>query len=231
MAEEPPVLVDWLPWNHTFGGNHNYGIAMYNGGTLYIDDGKPMQPLMQETLRNLREISTNVYFNVPKGFEELVHALESDAQLREVFFRRLRLMFYAGAGLPKPVADRLYAIAEAHCGERVGIYTGLGMTETAPFAIGTVRISDVGRRHRQSCPGRDHEAGPQPGQARAALCRPRSDARLLACTRSSPRAPSTKKGSSAATTPCGSSIAATRAWVSRSTDASPRTSSSALGRG
>ncbi len=76
MADEPPVLVDWLPWNHTFGGNHNYGIALYNGGTLYIDDGKPVQPLMQETLRNLREISTNVYFNVPKGFEELVQALE-----------------------------------------------------------------------------------------------------------------------------------------------------------
>jgi feruloyl-CoA synthase len=153
MAEEPPVLVDWLPWNHTFGGNHNYGIALYNGGTLYIDDGKPMQPLMQETLRNLREIATNVYFNVPKGFEELVHALQSDAQLRETFFRRLRLMFYAGAGLPKPVADRLYAIAEQHCGERVGIYTGLGMTETAPFAIGTVRIGEVAGAIGNPAPG------------------------------------------------------------------------------
>ena len=153
LAEEPPVLVDWLPWNHTFGGNHNYGIALYNGGTLYIDDGKPMQPLMQETLRNLREIATNVYFNVPKGFEELVHALQSDAQLRETFFQRLRLMFYAGAGLPKPVADRLYAIAEAHCGERVGIYTGLGMTETAPFAIGTVRIGEMAGAIGNPAPG------------------------------------------------------------------------------
>ncbi len=153
MAEEAPVLVDWLPWNHTFGGNHNYGIALYNGGTLYIDDGKPVQPLMQETLRNLREIGTNVYFNVPKGFEELVHALESDRQLRETFFSRLRMMFYAGAGLPRPVADRLYAIAEAHCGERVGIYTGLGMTETAPFAIGTVRIKDVAGAIGNPAPG------------------------------------------------------------------------------
>jgi feruloyl-CoA synthase len=153
MAQEPPVLVDWLPWNHTFGGNHNYGIALYNGGTLYIDDGKPVQPLMQETLRNLREIPTNVYFNVPKGFEELVHALENDGALRETFFRRLRLMFYAGAGLPKPVADRLYAIAEGHCGERVGIYTGLGMTETAPFAIGTARIQDVAGAVGNPAPG------------------------------------------------------------------------------
>ena len=108
---------------------------------------------MQETLRNLREISTSVYFNVPKGFEELVQALEGDVQLRETFFRRLRLMFYAGAGLPKPVADRLYAIAEAHCGERVGIYTGLGMTETAPFAIGTARIRDVAGAIGNPAPG------------------------------------------------------------------------------
>ncbi len=153
LAQEPPVLVDWLPWNHTFGGNHNYGIALYNGGTLYIDDGKPMQPLMQETLRNLREISPTIYFNVPKGFEELVHALPADAVLRESLFRRLRLMFYAGAGLPKPVADELYAIAEAHCGERIGIYTGLGMTETAPFAIGTVRIGRVAGAIGNPAPG------------------------------------------------------------------------------
>jgi len=153
MREEPPVLVDWLPWNHTFGGNHNYGIALYNGGTLYIDDGKPMQPLMQETLRNLREVSPTIYFNVPKGFEELVPALENDAQLRERFFRNLRLVFYAGAGLPRPVADRLYAIAERHCGERVGVYTGLGMTETAPFAIGTVRIGEVAGAIGNPAPG------------------------------------------------------------------------------
>jgi feruloyl-CoA synthase len=153
MADEPPVLVDWLPWNHTFGGNHNYGIALYNGGTLYIDDGKPMQPLMQETLRNLREVPTTVYFNVPKGFEELVLALAADEGLRRTFFSRLRMLFYAGAGLPKPVADRLYAIAEQHCGERVGIYTGLGMTETAPFAIGVARIGEVAGAIGNPAPG------------------------------------------------------------------------------
>jgi feruloyl-CoA synthase len=153
MAEEPPVLVDWLPWNHTFGGNHNYGIVLYNGGTLYIDDGKPTQPLMQETLRNLREIPTTAYFNVPKGFEELVHALEVDEALRRTFFSRLRMVFFAAAGLPKPVADRLYAISERHCGERVGIYTGLGMTETAPFAIGAVRIGEVAGAVGNPVPG------------------------------------------------------------------------------
>jgi feruloyl-CoA synthase len=164
LAEEPPVLVDWLPWNHTFGGNHNFGLALYNGGTLYIDDGKPVQPLMQETLRNLREISPTLYFNVPKGFEELVDALEQERDLRERFFARLRLMFYAGAGLPKPVADRLYAIAQAHCGERVGIYTGLGMTETAPFAIGTVRVEDTAGVIGNPAPGVELKLVPQSGK-------------------------------------------------------------------
>jgi feruloyl-CoA synthase len=164
LADEPPVLVDWLPWNHTFGGNHNFGMALYNGGTLYIDDGKPVQPLMQETLRNLREISPTLYFNVPKGFEELVDALDTDRALRERFFQRLRLMFYAGAGLPKPVADRLYAIAEGHCGERVGIYTGLGMTETAPFAIGTVRLESMAGVIGNPGPGVELKLVPQAGK-------------------------------------------------------------------
>ncbi len=75
LADEPPVLVDWLPWNHTFGGNHNFGLTLYNGGTLYIDDGKPLPQLIGETLRNLREIAPTVYFNVPRGFEEIAHAL------------------------------------------------------------------------------------------------------------------------------------------------------------
>ena len=79
LAEEPPVLVDWLPWNHTFGGSHNFGLTLFNGGTLYIDEGKPMPQLMGETLRNLREISPTVYFNVPRGFEELARALDADA--------------------------------------------------------------------------------------------------------------------------------------------------------
>jgi len=135
LAEEPPVLVDWLPWNHTFGGNHNVGIVLFNGGTLYIDDGKPAGPLIAETLRNLREIPTTIYFNVPKGFEEIVTALESDAELQKTFFEKVKAFMFAGAGLSQGVWDRLDAIAERTCGERIRMLTGLGMTETAPFAL------------------------------------------------------------------------------------------------
>jgi feruloyl-CoA synthase len=135
LAEEPPVLVDWLPWNHTFGGNHNIGIVLYNGGTLYIDEGKPTSALIGETLRNLREIAPTVYFNVPKGFEEIANALEVDPVLRKTLFSRVRMFFFAGAGLAQPVWDKLDAVAEQECGERIRMLTGLGMTETSPFAI------------------------------------------------------------------------------------------------
>jgi len=135
LGEIPPVLVDWLPWNHTFGGNHNVGLTVYNGGTLYIDEGKPVPALIGETLRNLREIAPTVYFNVPKGFEEIANALERDAQLRDTFFSRVKMLFFAGAGLSQPVWDKLDRVAEATCGERIRMLTGLGMTETAPFAI------------------------------------------------------------------------------------------------
>jgi feruloyl-CoA synthase len=135
LQSEPPVLVDWLPWNHTFGGNHNVGITLYNGGTLYIDEGKPTPALIGETLRNLREIAPTIYFNVPKGFEEIGNALEVDAALRKTFFSRVRMFFFSGAGLAQPVWDKLDAVAERECGERIRMLTGLGMTETAPFAI------------------------------------------------------------------------------------------------
>ena len=135
LQQEPPVLVDWLPWNHTFGGNHNVGITLYNGGTLYIDEGKPTPALIGETLRNLREIAPTIYFNVPKGFEEIANALEVDEVLRKTFFSRVRMLFFSGAGLAQPVWDKLDAVAEKECGERIRMLTGLGMTETAPFAI------------------------------------------------------------------------------------------------
>src|SRR5580698_9405462 len=137
LQDEPPVLLDWLPWNHTFGGNHNTGIALYNGGSFYIDDGKPGPPLIAETIRNLREISPTVYFNVPKGYEDLLPSLRSDEQLRENFFRHLRLLFYAGAGLSQPVWDAYRELALQTCGERIIMVTGLGATETAPMAIQT----------------------------------------------------------------------------------------------
>jgi len=141
LAEEPPVLVDWLPWNHCFGGSHNVGIALYNGGTLYLDDGKPTPKEFAATLVNLREIAPTVYFNVPKGFEMLTEALESDAALRATFFSRVKLFLCAGAGLSQAAWDRLDDVAIAHCGESIRIMTGLGMTETSPsctFGTGSV---------------------------------------------------------------------------------------------
>lgn len=142
--EQPPVLVDWLPWNHTFGGSHNVGIVLYNGGSLYIDDGKPTPQAFAETLRNLAEISPTAYLTVPKGWEELVKALEQDADLRECFFARMKLFFFAGAGLSQAVWDRLDAVAVAHCGERIRMMAGLGMTETSPsctFTTGPLSIA------------------------------------------------------------------------------------------
>ena len=148
LADEPPVLVDWLPWNHTFGGNHNVGIVLYNGGTLYIDDGKPTPKGIAQTLRNLREISPTFYCNVPKGLEEIAFAMDTDPVLRDSLFKRCKAFMFAGAGLSQPVWDKLEAHGEAATGERVRIITGLGMTETAPactFAVGTnVRSGWIG---------------------------------------------------------------------------------------
>lgn len=135
LAGEPPVLVDWLPWNHTFGGNHNFGLTVYNGGTLYIDDGKPVPALMGETLRNLREIAPTVYFNVPTGFEAIAHAMKTDDALRRNLLSRVRMFFYAGAALAQPVWDALHESQEREVGERIVMGTGLGMTESSPFAI------------------------------------------------------------------------------------------------
>ncbi len=135
LAEAPPVLVDWLPWNHTFGGNHNFGMTVFHGGTLYIDDGKPTPALMAETLRNLREIAPTVYFNVPTGFEAIALAMKTDDALRKNLLSRVRMFFYAGAALAQPIWDSLYESQEREIGERIVMGTGLGMTESSPFAI------------------------------------------------------------------------------------------------
>ncbi|RIK99385.1 MAG: feruloyl-CoA synthase [Proteobacteria bacterium] len=133
LKEEPPVIVDWLPWNHTFGGNHNIGLTLYNGGSLYLDDGRPLPGGIEATVRNLREIAPTVYFNVPKGYESLLPYFRDDASLRKTFFSRLQAMFFAGAGLSAHVWDSLDAFAAMETGARVPILTGLGSTETAPF--------------------------------------------------------------------------------------------------
>jgi feruloyl-CoA synthase len=135
LRDDPPVLVDWLPWNHTFGGNHNFGLALYNGGSLYIDEGRPTPKGILATVRNLREIAPTAYFNVPKGFEELVPFLRAEPALRDKFFSRLQMNFFAGAGLAQHVWDEMDAIAVETLGERVPMITGLGATESGPFAL------------------------------------------------------------------------------------------------
>ena len=152
LAEEPLVLVDWLPWNHTFGGNHNFGMVVYHGGTLFIDDGKPTPALMNETLRNLREVAPTVYFNVPTGFEAIAHAMKADNDegrlLRKTLLSRVKMFFYAGAALAQPVWDSLFDSAEQEIGERIVMGTGLGMTESGPFGIfvtsPNVKAGDLG---------------------------------------------------------------------------------------
>ena len=132
LAERPPVLVDWLPWNHTFGANHNFNMVLANGGTLYIDEGKPAPGLVEKTVANLREISPNLYFNVPRGFDMLLPHLESDEALRANFFRNLQLIFYAGAALPQNLWERLERLSEKALGRRVPMVSAWGSTETAP---------------------------------------------------------------------------------------------------
>jgi len=136
FVDEPPVIVDWAPWHHTAGGNHNVGLVLYNGGTMYLDGGKPLPGAIEETVRNLREIATTWYFTVPKGYEALLPFFREDAALRETFFSRLKVLWFAGAGLAQHIFDEWKEMAHRTCGEQILFLTGLGSTETAPYALG-----------------------------------------------------------------------------------------------
>ncbi len=148
LRREPPVLVDWLPWNHTAGSNHNLGLVLNHGGTLYIDEGRPVPGMIEKTVANLREISPTIYFNVPRGYEALLPFLRNDAQLRKTFFRRLHLLQYAAAVLPQPIWKAYEDLAVDTCGERILWITGYGATETAPAVMftnrGAARAGTVG---------------------------------------------------------------------------------------
>ncbi len=135
LKEDGLEFVDWLPWNHTFGGNHNFGLALYHGGTLYLDDGNPTPEGISKTVRNLRERKPTVYFNVPKGFEELIPYLRKEDSLRQQFFSNLKMLFYAGAGMPQHTWDALEELAMETIGEKILIGTGLGCTESSPSAL------------------------------------------------------------------------------------------------
>ena len=135
VADEPPVVVDWLPWSHTFGSNHNFNMVLVNGGSLYIDDGNPTPLGVPKTARNLREIAPTIYFNVPKGYEALIPHFHADETLRRNFFGRLKVLFYAGAGLNQETWNEMNRLAVATTGERIIFLTSLGSTETAPLAL------------------------------------------------------------------------------------------------
>jgi feruloyl-CoA synthase len=135
FRDQPPILLDWSPWNHTAGGNHNFNMALYNGGTFYIDDGRPVPGAIEATVRNLREVSPTWYFNVPRGYDALIPFLRQDEVLRRSFFKDLRILYYAAASMAQHVWDALDEIASATYGERILMLTGLGSTETAPFAL------------------------------------------------------------------------------------------------
>jgi feruloyl-CoA synthase len=134
LEDRPPVIVDWLPWNHTFGGNSNFFMMLRNGGTLWIDAGKPAPGLFETSVRNLKEIAPTIYFNVPRGFDLLLPHLEHDAALRANFFRNLDWMVYAGAALPQNLWERMQALATAERGAPLPLISAWGSTETAPLA-------------------------------------------------------------------------------------------------
>src|SRR5215472_12104984 len=134
LEDRPPVIVDWLPWNPTFGSNSNFSMMLRNGGTLYIDAGKPAPGLLETSVRNLKEISPTIYFNVPRGFDLMLPHLERDAALRASFFRSLDWVVYAGAALPQNLWERLQQLATAERGAPLPIVSAWGSTETAPLA-------------------------------------------------------------------------------------------------
>ena len=137
IDRRPPVLVDWMPWNHTFGGNHNLCMILKNGGTLFIDGGKPAPGLVETTIRNLREIAPTLYLNVPRGYQMLVPYLEQDTEFRDHFFSNLDLIFYAAAALPQDLWERIEQLSEAALGFKVPMMSAWGLTESAPLAVGT----------------------------------------------------------------------------------------------
>jgi feruloyl-CoA synthase len=134
---QSPTVLDWMPWNHTMGGNAAFHPVLVDGGTLYIDDGRPMPGMIEETLRNLREISPTYYANVPAGYAALASAMEKDDALCRSFFKNLGLMAYGGARLPDDLYKRMQTLAVRATGERIVFYTGWGSTETAPTSTGT----------------------------------------------------------------------------------------------
>src|SRR5687767_7016137 len=164
FRDEPPVLVDWAPWHHTAAGNHDFGLVLYNGGSYYIDEGRPLPGAIETTVQNLREIAPTWYFNVPKGYEALLPYLRSDAELRKNFFSRLKVLWFAGAAIAQHVFDQIKALALQTRGEPVPFLTGLGPTETAPYAMGRMWESDDATNMGLPPPGQEMKLVPMAGK-------------------------------------------------------------------
>jgi feruloyl-CoA synthase len=169
VADEPPVMVDWAPWHHTAGGNKDLGMVLYNGGTMYIDEGKPLPGAIEATVRNLKEIAPNWYFTVPKGYEMLLPFLREDAELRRNFFSRLKALWFAGAGVSQHVFDEYKKLILETCGEQILFLTGLGSTETAPFTIARTWDTDDASNMGVPPPGVELKLVPIEGKYEARL--------------------------------------------------------------
>jgi feruloyl-CoA synthase len=169
FRDEPPVIVDWAPWHHTAAGNHDFGLVIYNGGSYYIDEGKPMPGAVEATVRNLQEIAPTWYFNVPRGYEALLPFLRSDQALRRNFFSRLRVLWFAGAAIAQHVFDEIKALALQARGEPIPFLTGLGATETAPYAMGRMWETQDATNMGLPPPGQEMKLVPLGGKYEARL--------------------------------------------------------------
>ena len=167
FEDEPPVILDWSPWHHTASGNHNFGFILYNGGTNYIDEGKPLPGAIETTVRNLREVPCTWYFTVPKGYEALLPFFRSDAELRKTFFSRLKVLWFAGAALSQSIFEEMQELAEQTIGERVMFLTGLGATETSPMAIARMWMSKDSTNMGLPVPGVELKLVPNEGKLEA----------------------------------------------------------------
>ncbi|MDP6375884.1 MAG: feruloyl-CoA synthase [Pseudomonadales bacterium] len=160
LKSKPPVIVDWLVWNHTFGSCHNFNMMLVNGGTLYIDAGKPLPGLIETTVANLKEISPTLYFNVPAGYDALLNYLENDVDLRDTFFRNLDVIYCASASLGERTRQRLNDLSRKVVGTTPPLLSGWGATETAPLATGTWLPTDLPGAIGQPIPGTEIKLKP-----------------------------------------------------------------------
>ena len=181
LSREKPRLLDWLPWSHTFGANHNFNLALANGGSMTIDEGRPVPGLVDKTVRNLREVKPNLYFNVPRGFDMLLPFLEADDALAREVFGAMRLLFYAGAALPQSTWERLEAVAR-RCGARAAVvHLGMGRDRDVAAADQRALAHRASRLHRAAGAGHRHQVRAERRQARDARQGPAGVPRLSRC--------------------------------------------------